>query len=364
MAKDAFETLENAYTLDVSHVATAVTRSQISNRPKTVNVIDSDGEIVETIDVKPRSAFTEHQWQALIPMHRAALLRGIQEYSSRVDRLIAKSNGYKCSVCNDVKWFIASETAPRKVVPCTECPEYADMRSRDFGFKLEVSGLPTGRNVKRLDEVNFDYQAGNGRKAFDRAYHLSNTIVERNTPTLLVLVGSTGVGKSFLAEGIALEMVRQNRAVFYVTGGMFADMMRPRFGADRNDTELPGRQQFKNGLLKIDNLVFDEVGVGDDPFGSVADEYQDLFSRRYDKGLTTVIAGNIGAVYEEVPERQIRLKPNNSGTESVEKLSAEKHLALVVGDRLVSRLKTGDGSAALASLWECRDARPFEKKVK
>ena len=251
----------------MSHVATAVTRSQISNRPKTVNVIDSDGEIVETIDFKPRSAFTEHQWQALIPMHRAALLRGIQEYSSRVDRLIAKSNGYKCSVCNDVKWFIASETAPRKVVPCTDCPEYADMRSRDFGFKLEVSGLPTGRNVKRLDEVNFDYQAGNGRKAFDRAYHLSNTIVERNTPTLLVLVGSTGVGKSFLAEGIALEMVRQNRAVFYVTGGLFADMMRPRFGADRNDTDLPGRQQFKNGLLKIDNLVFDEVGVADDPFG-------------------------------------------------------------------------------------------------
>ena len=364
MAKDAFETLENAYTSDVSHVATAVTRSQISNRPKTVNVIDSDGEIVETIDFKPRSAFTEHQWQALIPMHRAALLRGMQEYSSRVDRLIAKSNGYKCSVCNDVKWFIASETAPRKVVPCTDCPEYADMRSRDFGFKLEVSGLPTGRNVKRLDEVNFDYQAGNGRKAFDRAYHLSNTIVERNTPTLLVLVGSTGVGKSFLAEGIALEMVRQNRAVFYVTGGLFADMMRPRFGADRNDTERPGRQQFKSGLLKIDNLVFDEVGVGDDPFGSVADEYQDLFSRRYDKGLTTVIAGNIGAVYEEIPERQIRLKPNNSGTESVEKLSAEEHLALVVGDRLVSRLKTGDGSAALASLWECRDVRPFEKKVK
>ena len=88
MAKDAFETLENAYTSDVSHVATAVTRSQISNRPKTVNVIDSDGEIVETIDFKPRSAFTEHQWQALIPMHRAALLRGMQEYSSRVDRLM------------------------------------------------------------------------------------------------------------------------------------------------------------------------------------------------------------------------------------------------------------------------------------
>jgi hypothetical protein len=97
-------------------------------------------------------------------------------------------------------------------------------------------------------------------------------------------------------------------------------------------------------LLKIDNLIFDEVGVGDDPFGSIADEYQDLFSRRFDRGLTTVIAGNIGPVEK--------------------KLSAEEHLAQVIGDRLVSRLKTGDGSAALASLWECRDARPFEKKAK
>ena len=343
MGKVAFETLGSALTRGESRQAGQATRSPISQRPATVDVINEFGDVAETIDYKPRTEFSQNQWQALPPMHRQALDRGTQQYAARVDRIISRSAGYDCPACKDVKWFIASEESPRKVVPCSDCPDYATQRSRDFGFRIEVSGLPRQRQIKRLDQVNFDYQKGNGRRAFDRAFHLANTILERGTPTLLVLVGSTGVGKSFLCEGIGYEMVRQSRAMFYVTGGLFADNMRPRFGADRNDTELPGRQQFKNGLLKIDNLIFDEVGVGDDPFGSIADEYQDLFSRRFDRGLTTVIAGNIGPV---------------------EKLSAEEHLAQVIGDRLVSRLKTGDGSAALASLWECRDARPFEKKAK
>ena len=338
--------------------------SKTSHRPETVDVIDAHGEIVETIEFRTRKEVPEAEWQSLVPMRRAALLRGMQQYSENVDRAIITSAGYECEVCFDKKWFLA-DIDGNKAVPCTDCPDYADKKIRTISFQMEVAGLPTGRHVKRLDEINREYQSGDGLRALERAFHLAQTVVTRNSPKLLVLVGSTGVGKSFLSEGIAYEMVRQQRQVFYVTGGLFADNMRPRFGKDRTDADLPGRQQFKNGLLNVDNLVFDEVGVGDDPFGSIADEYQDLFSRRFDRGLTTVIAGNIDAVYADPEEvQQWMLAGSPPDDTPVEKMSAEEHLAQVVGDRLVSRIKTGDGSAALASLWECRDARPLEKKAR
>jgi DNA replication protein DnaC len=356
-----FVSLDQAFTQDESCPVEGVTPSKISHKPETVDVIDAHGEIVETIPFRTRKEVPGAEWQSLVPMRRAALLRGMREYSANVDKAIATSAKYECSVCFDKKWFLTGSG----VIPCTDCPDYADKAVRTISFKMEVAGLPTARAVKRLDEVQTDYQIGDGRRAFDKAFHLASTVVERNSPKLLVLVGSTGVGKSFLSEGIAYEMVRQQRQVFYVTGGLFADNMRPRFGKDRTDADLPGRQQFKNGLLNVDNLVFDEVGVGDDPFGAIADEYQDLFSRRFDRGLTTVIAGNIDAVYADPEEvQQWMLAGSPPDDTPVEKMSAEEHLAQVVGDRLVSRIKTGDGSAALASLWECRDARPLEKKAR
>ena len=358
MAQD-FESLAQAFTQDESPQAEATTRSKISHRPDMVDVIDAHGDLVETIPFRTRKEVPEAEWQTLVPMRRAALMRGMREYSANVDRYISAAAKPNCGVCLDQRWFLSSEG----VRPCTACPGYADATVRTMGFKMEAAGLPTARAVKRLGEADVNYQVGNGRRAFDKAFHLANTVVARNSPKMLVLVGSTGVGKSFLSEGIAYEMVRQNRQIAYVTGGLFADNMRPRFGKDRSDDTLPGRQQFKKKLLEVDNLVFDEVGVGDDPFGSIADEYQDLFSRRFDQGLTTVIAGNIGPVYSDPSEYQMWLdagSPHNDPP--AEKMSAQQHLTQVVGDRIISRLKTGDGTAALASMWECRDARPLEKK--
>jgi DNA replication protein DnaC len=360
-----FETLDQAFTQDELPRVELVTRSKTLHQPKTVEVLNSDGDLIETIPYSPKSKYRPAEWDALMPAVRAAQVRGWGQYVRNVDKAIVEASPPNCPSCNDMKWFLVDIDHPHKVVPCTDCPGYADKKSRTISFQMEVAGLPTARIVKRLDEINRDYQAGKGLRALERAYHLATTVTSKNTPKLLVLVGSTGVGKSFLSEGIAYEMVRQERQVFYVTGGLFADAMRPRFGADRTDTSLPGRQQFKSGLLKVDNLVFDEVGVGDDPFGSIADEYQDLFSRRFDKGLTTVIAGNIGPVYADAAEYQLWMNAGSPpGDTPVEKMSAEQHLAQVIGDRLVSRLKTNDGSAALASMWECRDARPLEKKYR
>jgi len=365
MAKQDFGSLDQAFMQDELPPAELVTRSRTLLQPKTVDVLDADGELVETIPYKPRRDHTQVTWDALTPMVRSAYHRGFQTYVRNVDNSIDEMDPPECKVCGDKKWFLIDVDHPNKAVPCTDCPGYANKAVRTISFKMEVAGLPTGRSIKRLDEINRDYQTGDGLRSLERAYHHANTIVTRNTPKLLVLVGSTGVGKSFLSEGIAYEMVRQNRQVFYVTGGLFADNMRPRFGKDRTDDTLPGRQQFKSGLLAVDNLVFDEVGVGDDPFGSIADEYQDLFSRRFDQGKTTVIAGNIGPVYANPEEVQQWMNVGSPPADTpVEKMSADQHLAQVIGDRLVSRLKTSDGSAALSSMWECRDARSLEKKAR
>ena len=233
-----------------------------------------------------------------------------------------------CPACLDTRWV---RSAYGSLKPCFQCPDTAELQSRERLAALAGAGLPGNREPRSLRTFDPRMQQGTAeaeaRKALDCVLKWCAGEI-----SLLLLVGTTGVGKTHLLEGAADQLIRTNQRVAYVLGGDFTHQMRP-----RSDTDVgtEGTQfQFRERLMKVPWLILDEVGSAHDR-GWIASQYQDIVLYRTGQGLPTLLAGNLGS----------------DDADGVDALTA------LLGDRLASRLSE-DRSGRIASLWRCRDVRP------
>lgn len=158
---------------------------------------------------------------------------------------------YECSKCNDTG-YIGS-----------------DMCSCLNNRITEV--LYENSNIKEiLKEENFDnysfryYPEGQALTVAEQAVKTAHRFVDNfaTSSDNLFITGETGVGKTFLTNCIAKELIEQGYFVVYLSAVRLFDILSDAtFGYKRNDTDGVSGDYIKNYLYKCDLLVIDDLGT-------------------------------------------------------------------------------------------------------
>lgn len=156
----------------------------------------------------------------------------------------------------------------------------------------------------------------------------------------LLLTGPSGVGKSHLANGLAIEALKQDLRVFSrPTQRLLTDLHAARANG--------AYSRFLAKLLKVDLLVLDDFGLQSLSVQATQDLYH-LISERYERG-SLIITSN--RAFEEWP--QLFGSDDLLASAALDRLTHHCHTLIIRGQsyRQLSRRKenpSGDMSASLA----------------
>lgn len=190
---------------------------------------------------------------------------------------------------------------------------------RAFENAVRCAGIParfTDRTIGSFDAVS---EAQKSVRLF--AENLADElVVKKRTGRCAVFVGKPGTGKTHLAVGIGMHVLRANRSVVFTTVTRLIRRIRDTYNKSNDETEFDAVSVFTDPYL----LILDEVGVqrGTD------DEKLllfDVLNDRYENRLSTILLSNLPA----------------------------KELRGYLGDRVFDRLKE-DGGQVVVFDWESR----------
>ncbi len=132
-------------------------------------------------------------------------------------------------------------------------------------------------NMKKLDEENFETfdigyyskkvdkeKYGVNKSPFEVIENIKNiaykfaTNLDNKSVNNLMFIGNTGLGKTFLANAIANEAIKNGKTVVYQTAPILMDkIMDYRFSYDKTSNE---KEQY-NKIFEVDLLIIDDLGT-------------------------------------------------------------------------------------------------------
>lgn len=200
----------------------------------------------------------------------------------------------------------------------SEAAGKAEARLRQWQNKIKGSGIPDRFHDRTLE--SYRAETDDQREVLKFAIDYANTFdVAMGTGRSVVFVGSPGTGKTHLAVGIGLHVMREyRRTVLFTTVMRAVRRVKETFRRDSSETESHAIQSF----VEPDLLIVDEVGV---QFGSEFERniLYDIFNERYEKRRPSIFLSNLSV----------------------------RDAALYLGERVVDRIRE-DGGKFVPFKWE------------
>lgn len=167
---------------------------------------------------------------------------------------------FKCRICNDTG-FISSNNSPSIMCNC--------LKQRLFDISYNKSNIGNIKNDV-FENFNFDFYSDvvneklyktniSPRKNMEAIFNVAKSFVENfddvNEKNLLFR-GNTGLGKTFLSNCIANEILGYGKTVLYQTAPVMLDMILDyRFGKSVNNKNIC------DSILNTDLLIIDDLGT-------------------------------------------------------------------------------------------------------
>lgn len=208
---------------------------------------------------------------------------------------------YTCSLCEDEGIFVGEDG---KSVKCRCYRQLlADMLAENFAITKDHGTFDTFRtDIYTLDQSDEDdikdkkaiepLSCGEYMSAVFNKCRSFVEDFESGKSKNLLLWGKSGVGKSFMCNAIAYELIKNGIPVSYVSApAMLAKVT----AITVNDEQRLEKQEFCELVRNIDVLIIDDLGTEKQS----DTKYQELLeilnerSRKYGKGLRTVISTNL-----------------------------------------------------------------------
>lgn len=218
----------------------------------------------------------------------------------------------KCDKCNEEKR--AAEQAAQKAQDAAEQIARAE---RTWKARIGSAAIPDRFQDRTLDTYVATNPGQEKALAFSKDY-AANFDQIRKIGRCAIFVGKPGTGKTHLAVGIALHIMKQNRTVLFTTVQRAIRSVKDTWSKGNDMSESQAIEQ----LAYPDLLIMDEVGV---QFGSDFEKQImfDVLNERYEKRRPTILLSNI----------------------------APGELSGYLGERVADRLRE-DGGKLIAFDWE------------
>jgi len=192
-------------------------------------------------------------------------------------------------------------------------------RVQEWESGLGRAGIPERFRDRTLESYVVDHDGQRHALAFAREY-ADNFDRVRKTGRSAIFMGNYGTGKTHLAVGIGLQVMREHRAsVLFVSAGRIVRMVKDTWArnAGKSESDVVAQMVFP------DLLIVDEVGV------QQGTEFErnvlfDVFNERYEQRKPSLLLTNC----------------------AVDELSSK-----YLGERVVDRLRE-DGGSVLMFSWE------------
>ena len=201
------------------------------------------------------------------------------EYEVRAYELMGKVfRSAHCPKC------IEEQEAARKA---EEAAQQAERVRRAWEAKIGSSGIPERFQSRTLASYAPSNDGQRQALAFAQAYAQG---FEDNPGRGALFLGLPGTGKTHLAVGVALELMRQGYAAMFCTGMRAVRTVKETWRRDSEQSEAGAIR----ALVFPDLLVLDEVGV---QFGSEAEKLIlfDVLNERYERCRATILLSNLTA---------------------------------------------------------------------
>jgi DNA replication protein DnaC len=214
----------------------------------------------------------------------------------------------KCPTCADEK------KEEERLQQLAEQQERAD---RAWRSRVNGACIPERFKDRTLDTYIAETEGQKHALEFAQQYANEFDLV-RSVGRCAIFVGNPGTGKTHLAIGIALHILKQQKTVLFTTVQRAIRRVKDTWTKDSSETETAAINSIAYPYL----LILDEVGV---QFGSEFERQVifDILNERYEKRKPTILLSNIPA----------------------------KDLGGYLGDRVADRLKE-DGGKLIQFTWD------------